>query len=285
VQTALRALSSIGSAGVTTGGGPSLALRSPSRSRSPRGPERAAHVGNATGLTGGTTPAVAVVETTAGFGQYDAQTGWQDLGATKGGITIARNNAEETFDVDQIQADIMSLPTAWEMNGRGSIAQADIDTIQYLWEGGTITVDGTTGERTLPAGHADGLPPEAPGVLFQRQSSTTAASPPADPRVLLPHHAALAAGVVDRPQQDGRSGQHPVHVVPRGTSIVASAPTRLTGRFSWTLVQASTAHTGARSGRSLATSWSSRRMASASSRGRSRGSPPSTIRIEHSRTP
>lgn len=31
---------------------------------------------------------------------YEAQTGWNDLGATKGGIQVTINNTEETFDVD-----------------------------------------------------------------------------------------------------------------------------------------------------------------------------------------
>jgi hypothetical protein len=82
-----------------------------------------------------------------------------------------RNNAEETFDVDQIQADIMSMPTAWEMSVASQIAQADIDTIQYLWEGGTITVDVTTGERTLPLGTPTVYRQKRLCVLFQRQST------------------------------------------------------------------------------------------------------------------
>jgi hypothetical protein len=172
VQTALRALSSIGSAGVTTGGG---ALPGTPVTVTFTGVLAGQNVpmmsSNATGLTGGTTPAVAVTETTAGFGQYDAQTGWQDLGATKGGVTIVRNNAEETFDVDQIQADIMSMPTNWEMNVASSMAQADIDTIQYLWEGGTITVDGTTGERTLPLGTPTFYRQKRLCVFFQRTST------------------------------------------------------------------------------------------------------------------
>jgi hypothetical protein len=172
VQTALRALSPIGSAGVTCGGGalPGTAV-TVTFGGALAGQNLPMMTANGTGLTGGTTPAVVITETTPGFGQYDAQGAWADLGATKGGITIVRNNAEETFDVDQIQADIMSMPTNWEMNVASSMAQADIDTIQYLWEGGTITVDGTTGERTLPLGTPTFYRQKRLVVLFQRSST------------------------------------------------------------------------------------------------------------------
>lgn len=172
VQAALRLLSSIGSAGVTAGGGtfPGTPVTI-TFGGALAGQNLPMITASAAGLTGGTTPAVGVVETTPGFGQYDAQAGWSDLGATKGGVTIVRNNAEETFDVDQIQADIMSVPTNWEMNVASSMAQADIDTIQYLWEGGTITVDGGTGERTLPLGTPTFYRQKRLVVLFQRGST------------------------------------------------------------------------------------------------------------------
>lgn len=137
VQSALEAIGSVGTTGVTVSGG----------AGGPYIITFANQLGNqavplitpdSTLLTGGTTPLVTVVRTTPGVGQYDAQPNCTDLGATKGGITIARNNSEETFSVDQIAADILTLPTAWEMSVSASIAQADIDMIQYLWEGGTI---------------------------------------------------------------------------------------------------------------------------------------------------
>jgi hypothetical protein len=172
VQAALEVLSSIGTGGVVCTGGalPGAAVtitfaNQQSGSSQPL-------ISAISSLTGGTTPTVAVTRTTAGFGIYEATGGWAngDMGATKGGITIARNNAEETFDVDQIQADIMSLPTTWTMTVAASVAQNDIDTIQYLWEGGTIVVDVTTGERTLPLGTPTVYRRKRLCVLFQRQS-------------------------------------------------------------------------------------------------------------------
>ncbi|MBA2725197.1 MAG: hypothetical protein H0U53_04335, partial [Actinobacteria bacterium] len=127
-------------------------------------------VADSTGLTGGTTPLLTVVRTTAGVGKYDAMAGYTDLGATKGGITINRNNSEEVFTVDQILSDILALPTAWEMSVSASFAQADIDAIAYLWEAGTITLDVTTGERTMPLGAPTTYRQKRLVVLFQRQS-------------------------------------------------------------------------------------------------------------------
>lgn len=127
-------------------------------------------VPNSSGFTGGTTPLITVVRTTPGIGLYDATSAYSDLGATKGGITVARSNSEETFSVDQIAADILSLPTAWTMTVAASVAQGDIDMLQYLWEGGTITLDTSTGERTLPLGTPTSYRQKRLVVLFQRQS-------------------------------------------------------------------------------------------------------------------
>lgn len=176
VQAALEALSSIGTTGVAVSGsaGGPYAITFQNQLGNRAVP---LIIPDSTLLTGGTTPLVTVVRTTPGVGQYDAQTSYTDLGATKGGITIARNNSEETFSVDQIQADIMTLPTAWEMSVAASVAQVDIDMIQYLWEGGTISLDVSTGERTLPLGTPDTYRQKRLVVLFQRQSTDGGITP------------------------------------------------------------------------------------------------------------
>lgn len=169
VQAALVLLSSIGTGGVTvTGstGGPYVITFANQLSNQ----AVPLITPNSTGLTGGTTPLVTNVRTTSGLGQYDAQPTYTDLGATKGGITVMRNNSEQTFSVDQINADIMSIPTAWQMTVAASVAQADIDTLQYVWEGGTISLDITSGERTLPLGTPLTYRQKRLVVLFQRQS-------------------------------------------------------------------------------------------------------------------
>lgn len=170
-DTLLEALSSVGTTGVTVAGGAMPTTPLTVTFTNQLGNQSVPLlVPNSTGLTGGTTPLVTVTRTTPGVGIYDAQLAYTDLGATKGGITIARNNSEEAFSVDQIQADILTLPTAWTMSVAASVAQSDIDMLQYLWEGGSITLDVTTGERTLPMGTPVTYRQKRLVVLFQRQS-------------------------------------------------------------------------------------------------------------------
>jgi hypothetical protein len=172
VVSALEVLSTIGTGGVTATGGPlptGIVITFAAQQAGKSQPLITA----TSSLTGGTTPAVAVARTTGGFGQFSSQTGWTDLGATKGGITVVRNNAEEAFDVDQIYADILTLPTNWEMSVQAACARNDLDLLQYLWEGGTITTNTTptTGaERTLPLGTASSYRQRRLCVFFQRVS-------------------------------------------------------------------------------------------------------------------
>jgi hypothetical protein len=169
VQAALELLANIGSGGVAvtgSAGGPyTITFQNQLGYQSVT-----SLVANSASLTGGTTPSVAIAVTTPGTGIYETQADYQDLGATKGGITISRNNSEETFSVDQIKADILSLPNAWEMSVSASMAQVDIDMIQYLWEGGTISLDVSTGERTLPLGTPTAYRQKRLVVMFQRPS-------------------------------------------------------------------------------------------------------------------
>lgn len=73
---------------------------------------------------------------------YAAMTGWVDLGATKGGITITYNNTEETFDVDQILGDIDSRPVSYEQTISTQLAEMTLERLQVAWEGGPITTSG-----------------------------------------------------------------------------------------------------------------------------------------------
>lgn len=178
VDTALEALASIGTGGVTVTGGPGPATPYVvTFAGQLAGQSLPLITANSAGFTGGTTPTTAVTRTTPGFGQYDSQTGWTNIGSTKGGIRVLRNNSEEVFDVDQIQAEIMSQPTAWEMNVATSVAEIDLDIMQYLWEGGTITVDGATGERTLPLGTPVAYRQRRLVVGYQRASTDGGVTP------------------------------------------------------------------------------------------------------------
>src|SRR5688500_4986874 len=83
------------------------------------------------------TPGPAVAAT------YDAETDWVDLGATKTGVQITINNAEESFDVDQVMGDIASQPTNWECSVGTQLAEFTPEKMQIAWEGSAITVDTT----------------------------------------------------------------------------------------------------------------------------------------------
>jgi hypothetical protein len=78
---------------------------------------------------------------------YDAQSGWTDLGATKGGVTVTVNNTEEEFDIDQILGAIKTEPVNWEASVSTQLAEMNLERLQVAWEGGDIT--------TVSSGQAD----------------------------------------------------------------------------------------------------------------------------------
>lgn len=74
----------------------------------------------------------------------DGTNGWVDLGATKTGIQITLNNAEESFDVDQIMGDIASAPTSWECSVGTQLAEMTPEKLRIAWEGSAVTIDDMT---------------------------------------------------------------------------------------------------------------------------------------------
>lgn len=125
---------------------------------------------SSSGLTGGTDPAAAVTTTTAGEALYDAKSGWTDLGATKTGIQITINNAEESFDVDQILGDIYSAPTNWECSVGTQLAEMTPERMQVAWEGSAISVDTVPAvpEQEIGFGNPLSYTERRLAVLFQR---------------------------------------------------------------------------------------------------------------------
>jgi hypothetical protein len=102
---------------------------------------------------------------------YDAQDDWIDLGATKTGIQITMNNAEETFDIDQTLGDIASQPTNWECSVGTQLAEFTPEKMQIAWEGSAITTDATaTGgpEKEIGFGQPTAYTERLMAVLFQR---------------------------------------------------------------------------------------------------------------------
>lgn len=107
-----------------------------------------------------------VIVLTAGASQYDAVSGWSDLGATKTGVNVARNNTEETFDVDQITSDIASQPTGWEMSIGTSLAEVTLEHMDEIWEMGTVTT--SLGEKRSGFGAPEAYTRRRLAVVFKR---------------------------------------------------------------------------------------------------------------------
>ena len=103
---------------------------------------------------------------------YDAVDPWVDLGATKTGCQITINNAEETFDVDQILGDISSAPTSWECSVGTQLAEMTPERMQVAWEGSDITTDATSTvpEEEFGFGEPVSYKQRRLAVLFQRPS-------------------------------------------------------------------------------------------------------------------
>jgi hypothetical protein len=95
-----------------------------------------------------------IIVTASGVTQYNAQAGWSDLGATKTGVQISINHAEETFDVDQILGDIESQPTSWECSVQTALAENTLEHFQLAWEGSDISTNAvpTPDERQMGYG-------------------------------------------------------------------------------------------------------------------------------------
>lgn len=100
---------------------------------------------------------------------YDVGSGWNDLGATKTGITITVNNTEETFDVDQVYGDLDSRPTGWEVTVSTSLAEMTLAHLQLAWEG-AVQGTGTAGSATQGFGEPLFYTRRRLAVLFQRQN-------------------------------------------------------------------------------------------------------------------
>jgi hypothetical protein len=146
VQSALEALSTIGSGNVLCAGGPL-----------PGSPVTVTFQGvlaaqdqpmlavTSTALTGGTTPAIAVTQTTAGVGLYDPLGSWFDLGATKNGVVPTMNNTEEEFTIDQSKVAIGVLPNEWTWSYTTSLVEVTPENLAFTWDAGPVTLN------TLPA--------------------------------------------------------------------------------------------------------------------------------------
>jgi hypothetical protein len=90
-----------------------------------------------------------IVSLAPGATQYDIVAPFNEVGFTKTGVNITRNNAEEDFDVDQLTASIRRRPNNWEMSVGTQLAEASLETFQTAWELGPIST--LTKGTALPA--------------------------------------------------------------------------------------------------------------------------------------
>lgn len=104
---------------------------------------------------------------------YVAQSGWNDLGATKDGITITFNaSGEEAIDVDQVYGDIDAFPTGWTMEVATSLAEVTLDRLAFAWEQVTVAINARVGgnEKQANFGTPQFYTKRKLAVLFQRPS-------------------------------------------------------------------------------------------------------------------
>ena len=111
---------------------------------------------------------------TSAAAQYDAMSGWTDLGATRTGIQITINNAEENFDIDQVMGDIATQPTNWEVSVGTSLAEMTPEKLQIAWEGSAISVDAgpTVPEKEIGFGQPTSYTQRRLAVMYQRPNGT-----------------------------------------------------------------------------------------------------------------
>src|SRR4051812_983716 len=122
-----------------------------------------------------------IVVVAPGATQYDLVTPFAEIGFTKTGINITRNNAEEDFDVDQVSGSIRRRPTNWEMSVGTQLAEATLETFQLAWELGPITVNtpsaGDLAERRVGLSAPTSYAERMIVVLFQFPPEPSGADP------------------------------------------------------------------------------------------------------------
>jgi hypothetical protein len=124
-----------------------------------------------------------IIDLTPGATLYDPKGKWADVGFTKTGINITRNNAEETFTVDQIRSAIRTRPSNWEMSVGTQLAEASLETFALAWElDDPVDISKTTpqlDETHLGLGAATSYTERRMCVLFQFPPVLSGAQPAA----------------------------------------------------------------------------------------------------------
>lgn len=175
IQTALDALSTIGTANTLVSGGPLPATPVVITFQGSLAQQQVPAISPVSvALTGGTTPAITVVETTPGLGQYDPIGTWFALGGTKNGVVPTFNDAEEAFNIDQYTAAIGALPTDAEWSLQTSLVELTIENLAFIWDMGPVTVNTTVtpNEKRVGMGTPSGFTQRRIAVIYRRTIGT-----------------------------------------------------------------------------------------------------------------
>jgi hypothetical protein len=174
VQAALEAISTVGTGNLLAAGGPL-----------PGSPVTLTFQGllaaqdqplitvSGAAFTGGTTPAGAVVQTTAGVGLYDPLGSWFDLGATKNGVVPTMNNTEEEFTIDQQKVAIGVLPNEWTWSFTTSLVEVTPENLALVWDMGPTTLNTlpATPEKQVGFGAPDGYTVRRIAIIHRRPTT------------------------------------------------------------------------------------------------------------------
>ncbi len=125
------------------------------------------------------------------------ETGWNEIGATDGGLTITRGYDVEEREVDQVLGVVDQLVTAWNVTAEFSIAEVSLENMQIAWNAGPITlnVGPAVDERTMGIGSPECISERMIAFIVDKRSDCGAAG-------------FIRAYVFRRAQRDGSDSAH-----------------------------------------------------------------------------
>lgn len=106
---------------------------------------------------------------------YAAQSGWNDLGATREGIQITVNNTETGYDVDQVAGLLLTAPENWECSVTTNLAHVTLENLVLAWEGAAVTINTgpTPSEKVTGFAGATSYTERRLAVLFKKPASAS----------------------------------------------------------------------------------------------------------------
>lgn len=174
VQAALEAISTIGTGNVVCAGGP---LPATPVTITFQGVLAASNqpliTTNTVVFTAGTTPAIAITETTPGVGPFDPMGSWFDLGGTKNGVNPTMNNTEEEFTIDQQKVAIGVLPNEYTWAFTTSLVEVTPENLSFAWDMGPVTLNTVPAvpEKQVGFGAPDGYTVRRFAIVHRRPTT------------------------------------------------------------------------------------------------------------------